>query len=287
MTDTEKELLYDLLVKSVTEGLDSEEQTQLDAFDPEIVRAERRGLETTAAAISMASLDVEPMPEHLLARIAASAPTAAKQKAAEFDGGATIPSMARVFTAEDVFVQKPRRFAFAMLGWGVAVVLLVVLGVQFYADRTTNGPDKAAVTPQPAPSQTITVAEQRDELLRSAPDVISATWAPGNMKDMQVSGDIVWSDTRQAGYIRLHGLPPNDTSKASYQLWIFDKSQDKPIDGGVFNVSANGELVIPINAKLHADKPGMFAITVEKPGGVVESKKDKIATLAKVETQKS
>lgn len=287
MTDNEKELLYDLLVKSVTEGLDSEERKQLDAFDPEIVRAERRGLETTAAAISMASLDIEAMPEHLFAKIAASAPAAVKQKAAEFDGGATIPSMARVFTADDVFVQKPRRFAFAMLGWGIAVVLLIVLGVQFYSYRMNKGPEKAQITPQPAPSQAVSVAERRDELLHSAPDVVSATWSPGNMKDMQVSGDIVWSDARQAGYIRLRGLPPNDTAKTSYQLWIFDKSQDKPIDGGVFDVSADAEVILPVNAKLHAVKPGMFAITVEKPGGVVESKKDKIATLAKVETQKS
>ena len=287
MIDNEKELLYDLLVKSVTEGLDGEERKQLDAFDPDIVRAERRGLETTAAAISMASLDIEPMPEHLFAKIAASAPAAADQKTAEFDGGATIPAMARVFTAEDVFVQKPRRFAFAMLGWGAAVVLLIVVGVQFYNYRMNKQPERAAVTPIPTPSQPVTVADKRDELLQTAPDVVSATWAPGNMKDMQVSGDIVWSDAKQAGYIRLRGLPPNDTAKASYQLWIFDKSQPKPIDGGVFDVSSNGEVILPVNAKLHADKPGMFAITVEKPGGVAESKKDKIATLAKVETQKS
>jgi anti-sigma-K factor RskA len=287
MTDEQKELLYDLLVKRVTEGLDAKEQKQLDTFDHATVEAEYRALETVAAAIGMASIDIEPMPQHLFASIAAAAPATIKSKEAEFDGGATIPSMARVYTAEDVFVRRPRTWIFGMLGWAAAVVLLVILGVQFYSDRRANQPEKAAVTPQPAPSPGVTVAEQRDELLRSAPDVVSATWAPGNMKDMQVSGDIVWSDSRQAGYIRLHGLPPNDTAKASYQLWIFDKAQDKPIDGGVFDVSSNGELVLPVNAKLHAVKPGMFAITVEKPGGVVESKKDKIATLAKVETQKS
>jgi len=287
MTDAEKELLYDLLIKRVTEGLDPDEQKQLDQFDPQFVQLESRAIETTAAAIGVASLDAEPMPEHLVARIGASYPKAQAESAAEFDGGATIPSMAPVLTAEDIFEQKPRRFVFAMLGWAAAVVLLVVLGVQFYSYRMNKQPEKTAVTPLPAPSETATMAEQRDDLLRSAPDTISATWAPGNMKDMQVSGDIVWSDAKQAGYVRLRGLPPNDPTKTSYQLWIFDKSQDKPIDGGVFDVSANGEMILPVNAKLHAVKPGMFAITVEKPGGVVVSQKDKIATLAKVETQKS
>src|SRR5258708_2631264 len=98
MTDAQKELLYDLLEKRLTEGLSAEEQRQLDQFDAAIVEAEFRSLETTAAAISMASLDIEPMPEHLFARIAASASNAADHSGAAFDGGATIPSMARVFT---------------------------------------------------------------------------------------------------------------------------------------------------------------------------------------------
>ena len=84
-------------------------------------------------------------------------------------------------------------------------------------------------------------------------------------------------------------MPANDPSKATYQLWIFDQTQDKatPIDGGTFDVDANGDVVVPINPRLHATKPEMFAVTMEKPGGVVVSKREKIAVLAKVETQKS
>jgi anti-sigma-K factor RskA len=124
-------------------------------------------------------------------------------------------------------------------------------------------------------------------MIRSSVEMVRADWAAGNVKDMkQVSGDVVWSDEKQAGYMRLRGLPANDGTKETYQLWIFDKTQDKttPIDGGTFDVPEDGEIIIPINAKLKADDPEMFAITIEKPGGVVVSKREKIAALAKVET---
>ena len=112
---------------------------------------------------------------------------------------------------------------------------------------------------------------------------------PGNVKDIKVTGDIVWSDSKQQGYMRFRGLPANDATKTCYQLWIFDQTQDKatPIDGGIFDVASNGEVIVPINAKLTAVKPEMFALTVERHGGVVVSKREKIAALAKVETHSS
>jgi anti-sigma-K factor RskA len=57
-------------------------------------------------------------------------------------------------------------------------------------------------------------------------------------------------------------------------LWIFDGTRDKryPVDGGVFDVPANSaEVVIPIRATLPIRKAAAFAVTVEKPGGVVVS----------------
>ena len=62
------------------------------------------------------------------------------------------------------------------------------------------------------------------------------------------------------------------------RLWIVDASRDPKIentnrvDGGVFDINAQGEVIVPINAKLLARNATAFAITVEAPGGVVESK---------------
>jgi anti-sigma-K factor RskA len=109
------------------------------------------------------------------------------------------------------------------------------------------------------------------------------------MKEVSPAGDVVWSDSQKVGYMRFRGLPPNDPNRETYQLWIFDESQDDktPIDGGVFDVNSDGEVIIPIDAKLSPQNVKMFAVTVEKPGGVVVSKREKIAALAKVETRTS
>ena len=80
------------------------------------------------------------------------------------------------------------------------------------------------------------------------------------------------------------GLPVNDPNREAYQLWMFEeaKLEDLPKDGGVFNVTAEGDVIIPIDAKLRTTDPKAFAVTIEKPGGVVRSEREKIALLAPV-----
>ncbi|HTH51652.1 MAG TPA: anti-sigma factor [Pyrinomonadaceae bacterium] len=281
MTDQEKELLYDLLVKKVTCGLDEQEESQLAGFDSELVEAELRSLELAATAVSMAALEIEPMPEHLFARVLEDSPAGAGAEAAS-------EKAAPVFVGEDVWGSKRRRPLLSWLGWGVAAVLAFALGLDLYHDRFEPKPEQAKTVDQPA-LRPLTPAEEREQLLRTAPDVISATWAPGNVKDMPVAGDIVWSDSKQQGFMRFRNLPVNDAASTCYQLWIFDQTQDKatPIDGGIFDVASNGEVIIPIKAALTAVKPEMFALTIERHGGVVVSKREKIAALAKVETHSS
>ena len=57
-------------------------------------------------------------------------------------------------------------------------------------------------------------------------------------------------------------------------------SQEHPIDGGVFNITANNQDV-PIDPKiLVGNRPVQFAITIEKPGGVVVSERKELPLLA-------
>jgi hypothetical protein len=52
------------------------------------------------------------------------------------------------------------------------------------------------------------------------------------------------------------------------------------VDGGVFDVPANaGEVIIPIRAALMVRKPAAFAVTLEKPGGVVVSGREHVIVL--------
>ncbi|MGB0513379.1 MAG: anti-sigma factor domain-containing protein [Wenzhouxiangellaceae bacterium] len=88
-----------------------------------------------------------------------------------------------------------------------------------------------------------------------------------------VTGDVVWNDELQQGYLRLSGMPPNDPAISQYQLWIVDPDRDaNPVDGGVFDIPTGAdEIIIPIHAKLDVSNPVAFAITREQPGGVVVS----------------
>lgn len=80
------------------------------------------------------------------------------------------------------------------------------------------------------------------------------------------------------------GMRVNDPSVEQYQLWIFDRNQDEktPIDGGVFDIPSDSEVVVPIRAALKVREPYLFAVTVEKPGGVVVSDRQRLILTAAV-----
>lgn len=157
-------------------------------------------------------------------------------------------------------VPAPRRPAAAWSGWAVAAAIAIA----FIVLRTGGPQAPVAASPQ----------QLRAELLRSAPDAVTVPWsAPTQPGYERVTGDVVWSGGQQQGYLRLAGLPANDPARHQYQLWIIDPQRDThPVDGGVFDVTAGGEVTIPIQAKLAVGRPSAFAITLEQPGGVVVSK---------------
>ena len=85
--------------------------------------------------------------------------------------------------------------------------------------------------------------------------------------------------------MEISGLPINDPTVEQYQLWIFDtdKGQEVPVDGGVFDIGSGGKVVIPIKAHVPVDKAVQFAITIEKPGGVMKSDRERLPLLASVD----
>jgi anti-sigma-K factor RskA len=146
-------------------------------------------------------------------------------------------------------------------------------------------PAATATTSASAQLAALTPAELRDKLL-AAEGTALAEWTP--TKDplgKAATGEVVWNKDQQKGTMRFRGLAKNDPSRAQYQLWIFDKTRDDkyPVDGGVFDVdSETGDVIVPIHATLAVNAPVMFAVTLEKPGGVVVSKRDRIVVTAKL-----
>lgn len=283
MSEANQELMFDLLTKKAIYGLDDAERRELDGLDTGLAESEFRSLEMTAAAISMVGVsNEESLPSHLHARILDDA-----ERFMANEQAVAAPWPPSTVGVREIVAEQPSGSFLSWFGWAAAAAC-IALAVNIWFTRFQPTPEIVVMQPPVVETpQILTPAQMRDEMIRSTASLVKANWAAGNVKELkQISGDVVWSDEKQAGYMRFRGLPANDGSKETYQLWIFDKAQDKatPIDGGTFDVPADGEVVIPINAKLKAQGPEMFAITIEKPGGVVVSKREKIAALAKVET---
>lgn len=150
---------------------------------------------------------------------------------------------------------------------------------------TTVVPSATVPAPSPMTVASISPAELRDKLLANEGSS-RAEWTP--TKDplgKAATGEVVWNKELQKGTMRFSGLAKNDPTRAQYQLWIFDKTRDEkyPVDGGVFDVdSETGDVIVPIRATLAVNAPVLFAVTLERPGGVVVSKREHIVVTAKM-----
>jgi Anti-sigma-K factor rskA len=258
------EATVDLLIKQVTEGLSPAEERALDVLDSEIASGYARDLERAAAAVTLAGTPVaEPLPSELRERIEAEARAFFASAS-----GARAAAIERKPAAQTVARGTPAR---STAGWWAAAACLVLA----VAGWLRSPP--SLVAPPAA-----TLADERAALL-AQPDSLKvnfgATKEPAAAK---MTGDVVWDPATQRGYARFVGLAPNDPKLNQYQLWIFDAARDQryPVDGGVFNVPADGsELIVPIRTALPVHVAKAFAVTLEKPGGVVVSDRDHVVAL--------
>lgn len=280
MNEEIKETMLDLLCKQAIYGLDEQETKQLAQLEHD--GAEGESIVLTVAALGLIDLNTrEEMPAHLQSKILAKAGDHfGTQKIAE----SVIAAPVREIVLSDTLSSKPW---FGWLGWAAAAAACVALAINIFSPKAPTNIAANPATPTPAQEKKLGPAELRQQLVNAPGQVLTVQLGKGTVKEIaDVSGDVVWSDEKQDGYIRVKGLPKNDVSKETYQLWIFEENQDPrtPIDGGTFDISSDGEVIIPIDAKLKAKNPKMFAVTIEKAGGVVVSDRGKIAALAKRET---
>ena len=191
--------------------------------------------------------------------------------------------------------QSASRSWLAAAGWWTAACLAGVLAWQW------SGASRIAAPPR-GDGKPPVLAELRGKLLAEDPEAVTVAWkkagddpaivageadleSVGGLESVGALGDVVWSSARQQGYMRFRGLAANDPTMAQYQLWIFDADRDEayPVDGGVFDVpAAGGDVVVRIDPRLRVSRATAFAITVEKPGGVVVSSRKRLPLLAAV-----
>jgi hypothetical protein len=268
------EAMMDLLIKQVTEGLSPTEQRALDVLDSEVASAYLRDLERAAAALALAGTqDGQPLPAALGRRVAQQA-----------DEHFAVLSVARM--AADA-ARAPARAAsrHGGYGWLAAVACLVVAVFGWLRPPPIASVAVVAPPAQIAPlelSAAPTPAEERAALLAKTDSLKISLGATKDPAARGVTGDAVWDPATQRGFLHFVGLAANDPAVRQYQIWIFDAARDKryPVDGGVFDVPANAaEVVIPIRATLMVHKPTAFAVTIEKPGGVVVSGLEHVVAL--------
>jgi hypothetical protein len=278
------EAMVDLLIKQVTEGLSPAEQRALDVLDSDVASELRRDLERATAAVTLAaSSGRPPLPPALAERLMQQAADHFTSTSKVADLGIARAAGADAPTARPV---QPRSRAGTYGGWlaAAACLLLAIIGWQ---RNTPTAPPPIAVATPPAPVVPVekpapTPAEERAALLAKADSLKITLGATKEPAAAGMTGDVVWDPVTQRGFMHFTGLASNDPAVRQYQIWIFDAGRDKryPVDGGVFDVPANtSEVVIPIRAALMVLKPAAFAVTIEKPGGVVVSGREHVVAL--------
>jgi Anti-sigma-K factor rskA len=285
----DRERADELLVESALRPLDDRELAELH----ELVPGGDPSFEAAAVATVLATTKIEQMPDHLIAKIMAAAPSPDFKRTL---AGVSAPQLAPmghdtivgvdldsfkpppvIDLAQRRDAQKPappappRRTIAPWLA--AAACLLVAAGAVWFAWQRQQGGVALVVSP----------ADARSTLLASTADAKPIAWsATADPTAHGATGDVVWSTAQQRGYMRFVGLAANDPKQFQYQLWIFDKDRDDkfPVDGGVFDVSSTGEVIVAISPKLHVTDATLFAVTVERPGGVVVSKRERIVVTA-------
>jgi hypothetical protein len=251
----------ELQVARLLFGLTADEQAEYDELARQMPAEELDQFDTVVASLDLVWSDMpsEPLPEHLrrAIRIRAEQELASKP----------VVSLAKPSLDSTAAIRASK-----YLPWLVSAACLMLAVFTWISNRPV---EKAAPD----------VAQLRQKLIAENEGLVQANWSAGPTPIEGVTGDVVWSAPRQQGFMRFRGLPANSPTKEQYQLWIFDKNQsDKtPIDGGVFDIESTEEAIIPINAKLRVQDAFMFAVTIEKPGGVVVSSRERLPLLAKVE----
>jgi len=262
--NSEKQRLLDLLADQALFGLSAEEEQELatlSAAFPEVDAAEMDRI-VGLLEVSSPATELPALPEQL--------------KNTLLDTNRQ--NSAATVSMTDPEQASPRQNSDVQGSFGKSLVWLAVAATvgALLAVFTFNYWQQNNVAP------VLSVAEQKQQLESNATDLVQVAWTSTD-ETKNYSGEVVWSNDKQQGFMTFTGLPINAPAEEQYQLWIFDVDQDDryPIDGGVFDVTS-GTVTVPIDAKIRVDKPTMFAITIEKPGGVVVSDRKRLPLIAKL-----
>ncbi|MGE3107365.1 MAG: anti-sigma factor [Phycisphaerales bacterium] len=273
---SKRERLMDLLADRASSGLNEIEAAELDVLFVEAGVDDDDSIDLAAAALTrgLVAPSAHPIPMDLRAKLiqAATSEVASARaiRAASSGPAATTPRSGTI--------PSPRRTPRLVVwgGWLAAAACLTLAALLWVRSAGQGGAISA-----------IELARSID----AAPGTVSRDWGawPAKPSDQggvpfagaaDIKGRVVWNQQLQKGYMVFRGAPANDPASRQYQLWIIDKAQNHPIDGGVFDIAATGEVIVPIDAKIAVKDLVGFGVTEEPAGGVVVSDQNRRVVVA-------
>lgn len=295
LEDCERQILDNLLADEVTRGLGAAEAAEL-----ELLLCCARDAQGPARGVA-ADLDdpeIDPLLEELH-RAAAATQLCLIERTRRADGDtAEIAQMPATVEADlrALATQEAKRLAAGKVlpfeqasvyrpglspAWWVAAAALFLAVLAWWPRNesvTTSGPGSTG------PEITVAEASAAPSLATRGDTRTLEFTTTGDESASAASGRMLWNPALQRGEMHIDGLAVNDPSEFQYQLWIFDAQRDEryPVDGGVFDVDGNS-VVVAVNPPVPVNEATLFAITVEPPGGVVVSDRERIALVASAE----
>lgn len=285
------EEMFDLMADRAAFGLDDAEAKQLDEMLGHHAWVREDCLDEVAAELAVefesGNLDAS-MPAEVAERIRSGvhATIAAEADDAEHTGiaGRIEPAAAPAVAPASSNTTAPPASSGGVAGWlgWVAAAAAIAVAVMVSDPIEPAGP----ADPQTRAELVAWIDEH--------PSAVHWDWSPGLVEpDDDATGLVTFDPDTQQGYMLIKGLAPNDPRFEQYQLWIWDQDREPdpenptpladnvhPVDGGVFDVNGEGEAVIPIRSSLVIGRPYLFAVTVERPGGVAKSAKERVPIIA-------
>lgn len=265
---TDYDRLLDLLAQRALEGLDADEERELSGLLERFPDVDADMFDDVVARFDAVPLG---RPGEMSGAL----------KKRLYDDADDWMTRRKVTTLEP---RRPRTESTGNVGWWAAAAAIVLGALGWFQALQVPSDSASTVATTPPVEEALSPERARERLVAQG-DSLSLPWSTTDDPAAGgVTGDVVWDQANQEGYMRFVGLPANDPSVSQYQLWIFDGERDDryPVDGGVFDVSDSGETVVAIDPRLRIESPALFAITIERPGGVVVSSRERLVVLAQV-----
>jgi hypothetical protein len=234
--------------------LDAAGRAELDGLAGER-RDDSYDLAAAASALAFGIRATTPLPEHLAKKIMAGADAYLDAGPADAprDAKSTTAAGAQVIVMPLASGDRAARVDYVRWGgWVAAAACLVIAATQAMAPR-------AAASGSSSDSTHVALVAGADASGAAA------------------SGELAWSPSDQRGTLQARGLAPNGPGE-EYEAWIVDSNRDGEVAVPLAHFAAGGgEVSVDVRSPLQIAAARRLVVTVERAGGVLVSKRSRIA----------